>query len=81
MQIGIMTQDERWMARYNEVMEFMEVNKRRPSKFVDSERGMRNWWKQQQKLVNAGMLKPDRMEAFKKLLEVGEMYRRVNQYA
>lgn len=76
-----MTQDERWMARYNEVMEFMEVNKRRPSKFVDSERGMRNWWKQQQKLVNAGMLKPDRMEAFKKLLEVGEMYRRVNQYA
>lgn len=69
------------MARYNEVMEFMEVNKRRPSKFVDSERGMRNWWKQQQKLVNAGMLKPDRMEAFKKLLEVGEMYRRVNQYA
>jgi hypothetical protein len=61
-------------------MEFMEVNKRRPSKFVDSERGMRNWWKQQQKLVNAGMLKPERMEAFKKLLEVGEMYRRVNQY-
>lgn len=81
MQIGIMTQDERWLTRYNEVMEFMEVNKRRPSKFVDSERGMRNWWKQQQKLVNAGMLKPERAEAFKKLLEVGEMYRRVNQYA
>lgn len=75
-----MDQETRWLTKYNEVMEFMEVNKRRPSKFVDSERGMRNWWKQQQKLVNAGMLKPDRMEAFKKLLEVGEMYRRVNQY-
>lgn len=75
-----MDQETRWLTKYNEVMEFMEVNKRRPSKFVDSERGMRNWWKQQQKLVNAGMLKPERMEAFKKLLEVGEMYRRVNQY-
>ncbi len=75
-----MTQEERWCARYEEVMEFMEVNKRRPSKSVDSERGMRNWWKQQQKLVNAGMLKPERMEAFKKLLEVGEKYRRMNQY-
>ena len=75
-----MDQETRWLTKYNEVMEFMEVNKRRPSKFVDSERGMRNWWKQQQKLVNAGMLKPERVEAFKKLLEVGEMYRRVNQY-
>ena len=58
----------------------MEVNKRRPSKSVDSECGMRNWWKQQQKLVNAGMLKHERMESFKKLLEVGEKYRRKNQY-
>lgn len=54
-----MTQDERWKANWQEVMDFMEANKRRPSKFVDSERGMRNWWKQQQKLVNAGALKPD----------------------
>lgn len=61
-------------------MEFMEANKRRPSKYEDSERGMRNWWKQQQKLVNSGALKPKRMEAFGKLLEVGEKYRRMNQY-
>ena len=75
-----MDQETRWLTRYNEVMEFIEVNKRRPSKFVDSERGMRNWWKQQQKLVNAGMLKPERMEAFKELLEIGEQYKRVNQW-
>lgn len=49
-----MTQDERWMANWKAVMDFMTVNKRRPSKFVDSERGLRNWWKHQQKLVNAG---------------------------
>ncbi len=75
-----MTQEERWQANYEEVMTFMENNKRRPSKFVDSERGMRNWWKQQQKLVNAGALKPERMKLFNLLLEMGDRYRHVNQY-
>ena len=76
-----MTQDERWLAQWKEVMDFMETNKRRPSKFVDSERGLRNWWKHQQKLLNAGDLKPDRIEKFNELLKVGEKYKRVNQYA
>lgn len=75
-----MTQDERWLATWKEVMDFMEANKRRPSKFVDEERGMRNWWKHQQKLVNAGVLKAERLEMFEKLLEVGEKYKHVNQY-
>ena len=76
-----MTQDERWLAQWKEVMNFMEVNERRPSKFIPEERGMRNWWKHQQKLLNAGELKPERVEMFNKLLELGEKYRRVNQYA
>ena len=28
-----MTQDERWLARYNELKTFIETNKRNPSKF------------------------------------------------
>lgn len=76
-----MTQDERWQAKYNEIMSFMAENHRRPSKFIDKERGMRNWWKQQQKLVNAGELKEDRLEMFNELLKLGEKYRHVNQYA
>ena len=75
-----MTQEERWIANWKAVMGFMETNKRRPSKFVDSERGLRNWWKQQQKLVNAGELKQVRLEKFKQLLELGERYKHVNQY-
>ena len=75
-----MTQDERWLVQWKAVMDFMTVNKRRPSKFVDEERGMRNWWKHQQKLVNAGELKLERVEKFKELLEMGEKYKRVNQY-
>ena len=45
-------------------MDFAEANKRRSSKSIDSERGLWNWWKHQQKLVNAGELKPKRMEKF-----------------
>lgn len=75
-----MTQDEKWRANWREVMDFMEANKRRPSKIILEERGMRNWWKHQQKPVNAWELKEDRVELFKELLEVGEKYRRKNQY-
>lgn len=75
-----MTQDEKWRANWREVMYFMESNKRRPSKFIPEERGMRNWWKHQQKLVNAGEMKEERVEMFKELLKVGEKYRRVNQW-
>ena len=68
------------MYQWKAVMDFMEANKRRPSKFVDEERGLRNWWKHQQKLVNAGELKVERIEKYKKLLELGEKYKKVNQY-
>jgi hypothetical protein len=61
-------------------MDFMEANKRRPSKFVDEERGMRNWWKHQQKLLNAGELKLERVKLFKELLIIGEKYKHVNQW-
>lgn len=75
-----MTQDERWLAQWKEVMNFLEVNKRRPSKFVDEERGMRNWWKHQQKLLNAEELKEERIKPFNELLELGKKYKHKNQY-
>lgn len=75
-----MTQEERWIANWKMVMDFLKINKRRPSKFVDEERGMRNWWKHQQKLVNAGELKADRLPLFKELLELGDKYKHKNQY-
>jgi len=33
-----MTQEERWLAKYNEVIKFIEDNKRRPSKYNLEER-------------------------------------------
>ncbi len=75
-----MTQEERWNARYEEVMEFIESNKRNPSKYRIEEHDMLNWVKQQRKLLNAGKLKAERVERFKELLALIEAYKRKNQY-
>ena len=75
-----MTQDERWLARYNEVMEFIETNHRNPSKYVPEERLMVHFLKRCRKLMNAGEMKEERIAPFKKLLELSERYRRKNQY-
>ena len=76
-----MTQDERWLLRYNEVKGFIEENKRNPSKHSDEERGKYlNWMKHNRKLYAAGVLKEDRIEKFKELMELSEKYKRRNQY-
>ena len=75
-----MTQEERWNIKYNEVMEFIESNKRNPSKHRIEEHDMLNWVKQQRKLLNAGKLKAERVERFKELLALMESYKRINQY-
>ena len=75
-----MDQETRWLMRYNEVKRFIEENKRNPSRHRIEEHDMLNWVKQQRKLVNAGELKPERMEAFKRLMEIWEENKRKNQY-
>ena len=76
-----MRQDEAWMQKYNEVVAFIETNKRNPSKHSDEERGRYlNWLKHNRKLYAAGEMKEDRVEMFEKLLVLCERYKRVNQY-
>ena len=75
-----MTQDERWRAKYNEVIDFMETNHRNPSRHRIEEHDMLNWLKATRKKMNAGELKEDRVVAFEKLLTLCEQYKRKNQY-
>ena len=75
-----MTQEEKWLIKYNEVMEFINTNHRNPSKHRIEEHNMLNWLKANRKVLNAGALKPERVEAFKRLLELVEQYKRVNQF-
>ena len=75
-----MTQDEKWLTRYKEVMEFIQANKRNPSKHRIEEHDMLNWVKANRKVMNAGKLREERVKAFMKLLEICEKYKRKNQY-
>ena len=75
-----MTQDEKWMVKYQEVIGFIEANHRNPSKHRIEERDMLNWLKANRKTINAGKMKAERVEKFRKLLEMTEQYRRKNQY-
>ena len=75
-----MTQDERWLARYNEVKTFIETNHRNPSKHRVEEHDMLNWLKANRKALNAGKMNPERLEMFRNLLSLMEEYKRKNQY-
>lgn len=75
-----MDQDTRWLNKYEEVMTFIETNRRNPSKHRIEEHDMLNWIKANRKALNAGKMKADRVEKFRKLLELTEQYRRKNQY-
>lgn len=75
-----MTQDERWLARYNEVKTFIETNHRNPSKYYDEEKLMVHFLKRNRKLMNAGELQEPRLEMFKELQELSKRYKRKNQY-
>ena len=75
-----MTQDERWQKQYDEVVDFIDANNRNPSKHRIEEHDYLNWLKANRKALNAGKMKAERVEKFRKLLELTEQYRRKNQY-
>ena len=75
-----MTQNEKWQKRYNEVKRFIETNHRNPSRHRIEEHDMLNWAKANRKLMNAGELKEERVDKFKRLLALSEQYKRKNQY-
>ena len=52
-----MTQDERRLVKYNEVMVLMETNHRSRSRHRVEEQVMLNWLKANRKKINKGELK------------------------
>lgn len=76
-----MTQDEKWLAKYNEVRSFIETYKRNPSRYNPEERyKYYNWIKHNKKLLKNGEIKQERVELFNELLAVMEEYKRVKQW-
>lgn len=75
-----MTQEEKWIAKYNEVIAFINSNKRNPSKHRIEEHLMLNFIKHNRKLLNKGVMKEERKALFLNLLDLIEQNKRKNQY-
>lgn len=75
-----MTQEEKWLERYNEVKSFIETNHRNPSKHRIEEHLMLNWLKANRKVMNKGEMKEERVERFRELMRLVEENKRVNQW-
>lgn len=75
-----MTQDERWMEKYNEVVEFINTNHRNPSRHRIEDHDYLNWLKANRKKMNASELQEPRLSKFKELLALVEDNKRKNQY-
>jgi hypothetical protein len=75
-----MTQDDRWMMRYQDVVSFIETHHRNPSKYRIEEHDYLNWLKANRKVLNSGKMKAERVEKLRRLLKMTEQYRRKNQY-
>lgn len=75
-----MTQEERWLGKYNKVVEFINVYHRNPSRHRIEEHDMLNLLKANRKQMNSGTLKMERVEPFKELQSMMEGYKRVNQW-
>ena len=69
------------MVRYKEVVKFMVMEHRKPSKYYLEEKVMFHFIHHNKKLYNAGVMKAERKEQFEKLLALCEEYKKVNQYA
>ena len=54
-----MTQEERWLTRYNELMGFLEENHRNPSRHRIEEHDLLNWLKANRKVMNKGEMKEE----------------------
>ena len=76
----VMTQDERWMIKYKEVVEFIETNHRNPSRHRIEDHDMLNWLKANRKLMNADALKEPWLSKFKELMMLVGKNKRKNQY-
>lgn len=75
-----MTQDELWQFKLQEIITFIETNKRNPSKHRIEEHLMLNFIKHNRKLLKRGEMKTERVERFNELLALIEDNKRKNQY-
>lgn len=76
----MMTQKDRWDKQWQDYMDYLKENGRRPSKYKAEDRRSYSWYKHTRKLLNRDALPADRKEKFARLLAAAAKVQRVNQY-
>ncbi len=75
-----MNRNEQWDAKYKEAWQFVETNRRGPSRHHIEEHQLLNWMKFNRKSVNKGTMPAERKEKFQKLTDFIHSFHKINQY-
>lgn len=67
-----MTQEERWITRYKEVVNFIEANHRNPSKYAQEEKLIVHFGKRGRKAYECWRVEEIRQSRFKEILTLVE---------
>jgi len=78
--LGVLMQDTTWHKTYLEVMQFIEANKKKPSKYFLEDHKMFYWIKHNKRLMQRGELPTERIERMEALLQQLAQYKRINNY-
>lgn len=78
---GELLRDTTWHMNYLEVMQFIEDNRKKPSKYFLEDHKLFYWIKYNKRLMQRGQLPPERHERMAVLLEQLAHYKRINNYA
>lgn len=73
--------EKNWNMKWQEIMDYMDRLKRRPSKHRMEDHKMLNWIKYNKKVKARGKMSAERVEKFNRLLALADNYRKVNQNA
>ena len=66
-----MIQEKCWQKHYEEIIAFIETNKRNPSKYNAEERGeYYTWLKHNRKQMNAGTMKAERVVLMSRFIRI-----------
>lgn len=73
-------QDALWNEKWQAYMDFMAVNKRRPSRYKDEDLVLFDWYKHSKKLLNQGKMRADRIEKFNQLIDYAKGMRQIARH-
>lgn len=76
-----MKRDDNWNRIYEDVLQYMRQNGRRPSRHRAEDHKMLNWFKHNKKQLVRGDMPLYRQERFRQLVKIAESLTRINQYA